>query len=171
MMPYFSKNLTFRRVLSPVLPILASLAVLLPAPAQAGKGACAGQPIFLQEVSVRERSGIDTDEIRADYLPALENALQKKGFLLVENAQGEDEVALQVRVRAWTSRTSSKRTLLELASSVKVTEGETKLWDGDVDTGQVSRLLHGKHSDAGNLAKRTADLVAEACRSGWTLKE
>ena len=63
------------------------------------------------------------------------------------------------------------RTLLELASSVKVTEGETKLWDGDVDTGQVSRLLHGKHSDAGNLAKRTADLVAEACRSGWTLKE
>ena len=49
--------------------------------------------------------------------------------------------------------------------------GDARLWKGEVLPGEVSRLLHGKHSDAGNLAKRTADLVTEACRSGWALKK
>ena len=149
------------------LPLLVSLAALMPEPALAGKHACSDRPIFLQEVSVRERSGIDADGIHADYLPALEKALEKKGFLLVERGGG---VALEVKVRAWTSRTATGRTLLELASSVRVMEGDARLWKGEVLPGEISRLLHAKHSDTGNLAKRTAELVADACRSGWTLK-
>jgi hypothetical protein len=152
---------------------LVLLALVLPAPAQAGKNTCSNRPIFLQEVSVRERTGINTDEIHADYLPALEHALEKKGFLLVTDggAGAADGVALRVKVRAWTSRTATDRTLLELASSVRVMDGETELWDGDVDAGAISRLLHAKHSDPANLAKRTAELVSDACRSGWTLKQ
>lgn len=151
--------------------LLPFLAILMPAAALAGKNICLNQPVFLQEVSVRQRTGIDTEEIHADYLPALQQALEKKGFLLVAEGEADDGVGLRVKVRAWTSKTSSDRTLLELASSVRVMDGETEVWDGDVDTGAVSRLIHAKHSDPGNLAKRTAELVSDACKSGWTLKQ
>lgn len=167
-MSFRFRSSLLRRSSSLLLPILA---VLAPASAQAGKNVCLNHPVFLQEVSVRQRTGIDSEGIHADYLPALEQALEKRGFVLVSEGEAGDGVALRVKVRAWTSRTSTDRTLLELASSVRVMDGETEVWDGDVDTGAVSRLLHAKHSDPGNLAKRTADLVAEACKSGWTLKQ
>ena len=161
-MPSRRKSSRFLMFLA--LPLLVSL---VPSPALAGKHACSDRPIFLQEVSVRERTGIDADEIHAEYRPALEKALQKKGFLLVGSGGG---VALEVKVRAWTSRTATGRTLLELASSIRVMEGGDRLWKGEVLPGEISRLLHAKHSDTGNLAKRTAELVVDACRSGWTLK-
>ena len=134
------------------------------------KAPCDVQQVFIQEISVRKRSGVDTEQVSADYRKSLETALRKKKLVLVESisALGPEDVALNVSIRAWIDRTQTKRALLSLAASMDVDRTGQEIWSGDINPGGASKLLHFKHSDPGNLAKKTADRLLDACRSDWT---
>lgn len=134
------------------------------------KAPCEVKQVFIEEISIRKRSGIDTEQVVADYRSSLENALRKKKLVLVESlsALGPQDVALNVSIRAWIDRTQTKRALLSLAAGFDVDRTGQEIWSGDVNPGGASKLLNFKHSDPGNLAKKTADRFLDACRSDWS---
>jgi len=163
---------TFRfRSVARVLLFMVAALVAPPALAALGhKASCEVRQVFVQEISIRKRSGVDTETVAADYRAALEEALRKKKLVLAEglSALGPEDVALTVDIRAWIDRTQAKRALLSLAASMNVDRGGEQIWSGDVSPGGASKLLHFKNSDPGNLAKKTADQLMDACRSDWT---
>ena len=132
---------------------------------------CEVRQVFLQDVSIRRRSGVDTEEVLADYRSQLEAVLVKKKMTLVESlpSLGPGDVALKVSIRAWTDRTQNKRALLSLAATMDVDRAGEEIWSGNVSPGETSKLIHFRHSDPENLAKKTVDRLLNACRSDWTL--
>jgi hypothetical protein len=134
------------------------------------KKGCEVRQVFLQDVSIRRRSGVDTEEVLADYRAQLEDVLVKKKMTLVESlpSLGPGDVALRVSIRAWTDRTQNKRALLSLAATMDVDRAGEEIWSGNVAPGGASKLIHFRNSDPANLAKKTVDRLLNACRSDWS---
>jgi hypothetical protein len=134
------------------------------------KKGCEVRQVFLQDVSIRRRSGVDTEEVLADYRAQLEDVLVKKKMTLVESlpSLGPGDVALKVSIRAWTDRTQNKRALLSLAATMDVNRAGKEIWSGNVSPGETSKIMHFRNADPGNLAKKTVDRLLNACRSDWS---
>jgi hypothetical protein len=136
------------------------------------KATCPVRKILVKDVSIRHKKGVeDPEQILSDYTGKLEQALQKAGFVLVESEGelDEEDVSLEIVVRAWISRaTSTGRITQELGASVSVHEGNERVWTGEVGPGEASLLWNLNNSNPKNLAKQTAKLVARACGETWT---
>jgi hypothetical protein len=134
--------------------------------------ACEVRQVFLQDISIRRRSGVDTHQVLADYRAKLEAVFGKKKMVLADDLTSlrAGDVALRISLRAWTDRTQNHRALLSLAATLDVDRAGKEIWSGDVSPGEASKLLHAKHSDPANLAKKTVDRFLDACRSDWSLR-
>ncbi len=139
------------------------------APAEAGKKDCPAAQVFVRYITMRHQKPVEPEPIREEFAVKFKQALGKEGFLLAggEEALGGGDVSLDVVVRAWTSRSPSGRVTLELAARVAALDGSQRLWSGEVNPGGMSRMLNMRNSDPKNLAKKAAELVAEACERGW----
>ena len=153
--------------------ILAAANLIVPEShgASGRKTGCEVRQVFLQDVSIRRRSGVDTEGALAAYRAQLEVVLRKKKFTLAESPSslGPLDVALRVSIRAWTDRTQNHRALLSLAATLDVDRAGGEIWSGNVSPGEASKLMHFRNSDPGNLAKKTVERFLKACRSDWTL--
>lgn len=132
---------------------------------------CGVRQVFLQDISIRRRSGVDTEGALVDYRVELEATLRKKKLILAESLSslGPEDVALSVSIRAWTDRTQNHRALMSLAATMDVNRAGEEIWSGNVSPGEASKLLHFRHSDPGNLARKTVDRLLKACQSDWSL--
>ena len=166
-----SRNIWPRFVACALILMAAGMAVPESHGAFGRKPDCEVRQVFLQDVSIRRRSGVDTEGARIDYQAQLEVLLLKKKFILADSLSslGPKDVALRVSMRAWTDRTQNKRALLSLAATLDVHRGGVEIWSGNVAPGEASKILHFRHSDPGNLAKKTVERLLKACRSDWTL--
>jgi hypothetical protein len=156
--------------------VLAGL-FLAPGPAHGGlfrKGECPAAAVYVKDVTIKNQGDVNGEEVRADYENKLKMSLLKSDLALANDPAdlGDEDVTLHVEVRAWTDRNSqSKRATLALSASLVVRDGQTRLWEGEISPGGFSKLIHMKHADPENLAKRTTDAFMKACRSGWELQD